>query len=943
MNVHAAAEPPAYRSSQEALVNSLTRVLLRPFRFGAYTVQVYRCREFRKGNCEVVFGVDDFGQLDFDIFGKRIVVVGTSRNGRLQPLATFEHGLDETQLHDAKSAARYLLSLRDKGQTMLQLLAEFAGPVTAAAEPAKDLVQVLHEIWKRPATYLTSGSTILTLSKATGTDKPTIQVRINDRSAGPNLRYLYKLIQFEHNVIRIADLGDRFGFDISASSTTLPKLMAVFVQEYKNFVMGWDHAQNLRTAIEKAADTNTTIDGVQFFRDQTGALINRLEARARIVGNDKDYLSFAFSKDDRHRALLTYIGPGRSAWHQLTLEQVQLLPDLAAVATWVKKNVPQHFHSAQAAAEPESTKDYTDPAEFEAAAEKLKGTLFPLGGLYVRIDFERRSILGSAHPTLLVRADTGTLSFTLYSGLTLDIRAATPSAFLFRTDDSSSVLATAKTPKDLLRVLLGIRYRNVTVAQYFVNRLRGVVATSAAEPKQDPRIVLCDKLLSRYGVHLNPAKITYMGKDGIDYAEGVFWDNKNLTKIPIRFRNVRGSFSVSMNRMTSLENSPVYVHGNFSCSWNRIISLKYAPVFVGEDFSCSANMLTSLEHAPAHVGANFACSDNRLPPTTKKPSGVVGNLVLGIQQRAQAAAEPEQSPELVHIREQLERIRDQELVQENGVSAKLHSAAFFNQGHALAVVVGLVRPDHSGISGTTPYHIRVAAGKYTVSESNGNILGSVAAAVGLRGILSILASHTRKHLQTVYRTNAAAEHPVDAAPGFVRDLIRLAQQVGYIEIEDEPVPLKVPDTVRPGAYDAVLVGDVYVDIDVRGHVKMLSRGHEEELTGSTTAELASKLSKFVLKHTESLTSPFRKLAKQLGNKTIKLTVAGVRIRIHYSEPYIIAESDKHKLVVYSIPKKVVVRSGGYPGQIIPAPSTKELALNLAKAVLDLEHGVERGR
>lgn len=145
--------------------------------------------------------------------------------------------------------------------------------------------------------------------------------------------------------------------------------------------------------------------------------------------------------------------------------------------------------------------------------------------------------------------------------------------------------------------------------------------SAATEPPQDPREVFCAKLMSRYGLELDPKLITYMGRDGIDYSGNVYWDRRNLTRIPVKFRKVNGYFSVSQNQLTTLENAPGHVGG---------------------DFYCSYNYLTSLEHAPGHVGGDFQCNNNHLPLDTKKPKGVKGKFILGDQWPAavRGAAEP---------------------------------------------------------------------------------------------------------------------------------------------------------------------------------------------------------------------------------------------------------------------------------------------------------------
>ena len=204
-------------------------------------------------------------------------------------------------------------------------------------------------------------------------------------------------------------------------------------------------------------------------------------------------------------------------------------------------------------------------------------------------------------------------------------------------------------------------------AQLLLHKLKtgwsSETAEAAAEPAQDPREVFCQRLKAKYDLSLDPEKITYMGRGGIDYDGSVIWTNKNLTRIPVRFRSVTGNFICFRNHLTTLAGAPAevgggfycynnhlttlagapgHVGGYFICSDNHLTTLAGAPGHVGGDFYCYNNHLTTLEHAPGHVGGNFVCSHNHLPPDTKKPVGVKGKFVLGQQTPApvHGAAEP---------------------------------------------------------------------------------------------------------------------------------------------------------------------------------------------------------------------------------------------------------------------------------------------------------------
>ena len=64
-----------------------------------------------------------------------------------------------------------------------------------------------------------------------------------------------------------------------------------------------------------------------------------------------------------------------------------------------------------------------------------------------------------------------------------------------------------------------------------------------------------------------------------------------LTKLPEILKNVdvERYFICSVNKLTTLENSPKTVGGSFYCGNNQLISLKGAPKTVGDNFFCGLN------------------------------------------------------------------------------------------------------------------------------------------------------------------------------------------------------------------------------------------------------------------------------------------------------------------------------------------------------------------
>jgi len=85
---------------------------------------------------------------------------------------------------------------------------------------------------------------------------------------------------------------------------------------------------------------------------------------------------------------------------------------------------------------------------------------------------------------------------------------------------------------------------------------------------------------------------------------------KDLTKLPLKFRNVTSDFNCANNGLTSLEGCPKSVGGSFYCYSNQLTSLEDCPVSVSGSFSCRDNKITTFEHLPLSIGRDFRCSHN---------------------------------------------------------------------------------------------------------------------------------------------------------------------------------------------------------------------------------------------------------------------------------------------------------------------------------------------
>ena len=72
----------------------------------------------------------------------------------------------------------------------------------------------------------------------------------------------------------------------------------------------------------------------------------------------------------------------------------------------------------------------------------------------------------------------------------------------------------------------------------------------------------------------------------IDVDGSVYINNRDLIKIPFKFRNVSVYFTCSNNQLTSLEGAPNTVGGSFNCHNNQLTSLECAPNSAGGNFYC---------------------------------------------------------------------------------------------------------------------------------------------------------------------------------------------------------------------------------------------------------------------------------------------------------------------------------------------------------------------
>jgi hypothetical protein len=130
------------------------------------------------------------------------------------------------------------------------------------------------------------------------------------------------------------------------------------------------------------------------------------------------------------------------------------------------------------------------------------------------------------------------------------------------------------------------------------------------------------ELCEEYGI----TNYTINSDGSIDVAGDVDISDRELTKLPLKFRNVTGYFSCRDNELTSLDCAPHSVGGDFDCRNNQLTTLEGAPKSVGGNFNCRNNQLATLEGAPGSVGGNFLCHSNQLATLEGAPGAVGGSF-----------------------------------------------------------------------------------------------------------------------------------------------------------------------------------------------------------------------------------------------------------------------------------------------------------------------------
>ena len=111
------------------------------------------------------------------------------------------------------------------------------------------------------------------------------------------------------------------------------------------------------------------------------------------------------------------------------------------------------------------------------------------------------------------------------------------------------------------------------------------------------------------------------GSIDVEHSVDLSYAITKMSKLPLKFNKVNGSFDCSNNNLETLEGSPKYVKNMFNCSRNKLTNLHFAPK-KSESFICNRNMITSLEGCPESVETLFYCQENNLTTLKGGPESV---------------------------------------------------------------------------------------------------------------------------------------------------------------------------------------------------------------------------------------------------------------------------------------------------------------------------------
>ena len=132
------------------------------------------------------------------------------------------------------------------------------------------------------------------------------------------------------------------------------------------------------------------------------------------------------------------------------------------------------------------------------------------------------------------------------------------------------------------------------------------ISESKTDSGEDNRWAPIHSICKKYRI----TDYTINADGSIDVDGNVNLSDNELTKLPLKFRNISGYFSCENNKLTSLEGGPQTVGDDFYCHSNQLTSLEGGPQSVGGDFSCFGNQLVNLNGFPEYFESEAYLSNN---------------------------------------------------------------------------------------------------------------------------------------------------------------------------------------------------------------------------------------------------------------------------------------------------------------------------------------------
>ena len=104
----------------------------------------------------------------------------------------------------------------------------------------------------------------------------------------------------------------------------------------------------------------------------------------------------------------------------------------------------------------------------------------------------------------------------------------------------------------------------------------------------------------------------------VDVKSNVDLSHRMMTKLPLVFNRVYGSFNIEDNQLKSLEGCPSIIDDDFIAYNNQLETLKGGPVRVGGEYCVSDNHLVDIDGAPEEVVSHFELSFNKNLESVKR-------------------------------------------------------------------------------------------------------------------------------------------------------------------------------------------------------------------------------------------------------------------------------------------------------------------------------------